>query len=324
MRNPIFQYSAVTEQGRDYYHDGTSHAIHHHNSSQTLCGIGQHELSNTLWTSLGEHDGVVSCETCLSELKKHDVVGKYAGPRPFIEKVVIVDGIVLDDFGWGVFDRSYEHFFAYGFHASGTVLGIGRKLSSNSLTSWGELQTTIYAHWIMSLDSYQEDGPYCWLAWRKTNVSDPAFPSLKVVSYEVTVLRHDAWPMLDDQDMETEYSCKRLRDWYSGSKKLGRPATTDDLDPEYAPGYTVRGIPKGHSESTCLEWPTSDFEEALSLLNKWDSNGATEIEISGDSCSVSKEQLDAGAAKIIKYGIRKHGRSVPFHNFLDWYQLKEG
>ncbi|MDH4602500.1 hypothetical protein [Pseudomonas syringae] len=258
----------------------------------------------------------------MSELEKHDVVGRYAGPRPFIDKVVVVDGIVLDNFGWGIFDHSYEHFFAYGLHASGKVLEIGRKLSNNMLTTWGELQTTIYAHWNMPLDSHQEDGPFCWLAWRKTDESDPSFPSLKVIPYKVTVLRHDAWPILVDQDMETEYSCRRLRDWYCGSTKLGRLATTDDFDPEHAPGYTLRGIPKGDSESTCLEWPTSDFEEALSQLRKWHSAGATEIEISGDSFSVSKEQLDAGAAKIIKYGIRKHGRSLPFHNFLEWYQLK--
>ncbi|WP_152972367.1 hypothetical protein [Pseudomonas sp. RIT-PI-o] len=260
----------------------------------------------------------------MSELIQHNVVGMNAGPRPFINEAVVVDGVVLNDFGWGVFDRSYEHFFAYGYHAPGTVLEIGRKLSGNSLTSWGELQTTIFAHWTMSVESEPQDGPYCWLAWRKSAESDLTFPSLKIVPHEVTVLRHDAWLILGEQDMETEYSCRRLRDWYSSSTKLGRPATLDDFNPEYAPGYTLWGIPEGDSETTCLEWPTADFEEALRFLSKWDLAGATQLEISGDSISVSKDQLEAGATKIIRHGIRNHGRDVPFHNFLEWYQLREG
>lgn len=321
MSNPIFHFSTLTEDGHDGNHTGPSHAIHQ-NSERTLCGIGPQELDCALWGRLSELDGVVTCEACMSELVKHNVAGMYAGPRAFVTEAIAVDGVVLDNFGWGVFDDSYEHFFAYGFHAPGTVLEIGRKLSQNSLTCWGELQTTIFAHWSMPLEGSQGDTPYCWLAWRKTAESDLTHPSLMVIPHEVTVLRHNAWPILAEQGMETEHSCRRLRDWYSSSTKLGRPATLDDFDPADAPGYTLRGIPKGASESTCLEWPTSDFEEALSQMSKWSLACATDLEISGESVCLSKQQLEAGAAQIIRHGIKHHGRDVAFHNFLEWYQLK--
>lgn len=322
MRNPIFNFSTVTEEHADSDYTGPTHAIQNNDSERTLCGIVPYELECARWASLHEHDGVVSCESCMSELEEHNVAGMYAGPMGFVGKAVVVDGVVLNEFGWGVFDDSYEHFFAYGFHPPGTVLGIGRKLSSNNLTSWGELQTTIYAHWRVPLDCCEEDASYCWLAWRKTDESDPMFPSIKIVPYEVTVLRHEAWPLLDEHDMEMEYLCRKLRDWYSSSTRLGRPATMDDFDISYSPGYTIFGNTMGCSEPTCLEWPTSDFEEALSLLNKWESAGAINLKLYGDSCWVSKEELDAGAKTIIRYGIRKHGRSLPFHNFLEWYRLK--
>jgi hypothetical protein len=324
MRNPIFQFSTLTEEGDDGDHTGPSHAIHHLNSEKTLCGVGQEEYDCTLWGSLSSHDGVVSCKPCMEELIKHNVVGMYAGPKAFIKEPVVVDGVTLNEFGWGVFDHSFEHFFAYGFHPPGTILEIGRKLSSNRLNFWGEFQTTIYAHWTMSLDIHLTDGPYCWLAWRKSPESDDTFPSLKVVSYEVTVLRHDAWPILNDEGGEAEHACRRLKDWYSGSTKLGRPATPDDFCSEYSPGYTLCGTPEGESESTCLEWPTADFEEAMSQLYKWHQSGATKLEIKGDSVRLSKSQLEASAAQIIRYGIKKHGKGVPFHNFLQWYRLKEG
>lgn len=322
MRNPIFQFSTLTEEGVDGNHTGLSHAIHHLNSETTLCGVEQGEYDGALWESLSRHDGVVSCEACLQELIKHGVVGMYAGPKEFIQDSVVVDGVTLNEFGWGVFDDSFEHFFAYGFHPPGTVLEIGRKLSNNGLKSWGELQTTIFAHWTLSLESHQSEGPYCWLSWRRSPASDEMFPSLKVVPFEVTVLRHDAWPLLDDVDGEVEHACRRLKDWYSGSTKLGRPATPDDFCTEYSPGYTLCGTPEGQSEPTCLEWPTADFEEAMSLLYKWHESGATDLKLAGDSVSLSRDQLEAGAAHIIRYGISKHGKSVPFHTFLQWYQLK--
>lgn len=323
MRNPIFHFSKVTEEGDDYEHSGLSHALHQDDNQLALCGINVQDLYATMWESLAEYDGVVSCETCLAQLKARNIVGMYAGPLAFITKATEVDGVVLDSFGWGVFDRTYEDFFAYGLHAPGKVLEVARKLSGNTLAAWSELQTTIYAHWQLTPGNAQQDGPYCWRGWRKTAQSDADLPSLRVVPIEATVLRHEAWPMLAQQDMETEYACRRLRDWYTSSTKLGRPATLDDFDPKDAPGYTLRGITEGQSESTCLEWPTADFEEVMTQLAKWDAAGATNLEISGESFGITKEYLEAGAAKIIRYGISKHGRDVPFHNFLEWYQLKE-
>lgn len=298
MRNSIYNYTVLTEGGDDDNHfSGTSHAALN-GSDNTICGIAWEALHEITVTCLSTHDGKVSCLACMDDLHNRDLVGKYPGPLPFLIDAVVVDGVVLDEFGgMGSLDDSYEDIFAYGHHEPGRVLNIGRKLSKNKLAEWGELQTTIFAHWLLM--DCQDGSPYCMLSWRKEVDSCSHIPLLKVFAQDVTVLRHEAWPLLKDynHNKEVEYRVRRIKDWYRGSTKLGRPVTPDDLKTEYAPGLTVCGIPKDAEHSTCLEWPTHSFKEAKAQITKWDRDGATKLEIAWGSRVVSKEDLDADAAR---------------------------
>ncbi|EPG9355240.1 hypothetical protein ACKU3Z_030120 [Pseudomonas aeruginosa] len=320
MRNPIFHYSVIASHDGYSFDEGTSHAMQR-KSGKTLCGVDYDDLDCPYGGSLIEYDGLVSCPSCMQVLKDRGV-SMHPGPREFLHTQVEKNGVLLDSFGWGVFDQSYEQFFAYGHHAPGVVLDIARELSRNRLEGWEELQTTIYAHWSASLDVHEKDGPFCRLTWHKTaDDADCYMPSVKVVPCAVTVIRHEAWPVLQTDDMESEHACRRLKAWYLGSTKLGRQATPDDLDTNYAPGYTVCGVPAGGEESTCLEWPTADFEEAMSLLGKWQAAGVTELKLVGQSHRVTLEELNAGGATIIRYGIQEHGRDFPFWDSLAMYRL---
>ncbi|HHK0379481.1 TPA: hypothetical protein ACQQJB_003655 [Pseudomonas aeruginosa] len=322
MRNPIFQYSVIATHDGDDLNEDSSHAMQR-NSGKTLCGANYDDLDCPYGGSLIEYDGLVSCTSCMQALKDRGV-GRHAGPREFLRNQVEINGVLLDSFGWGVFEQSYEQFFAYGHHAPGVVLEIARELSKNRLDGWEELQTTIYAHWSRAYELHEEkNGPYCCLSWRNTAEADDDdyLPTIKIVPCAVTVIRHEAWPLLQKRDRETEHACRRLKAWYLGSTKLGRQATPDDLDTNYAPGYTVCGVPAGSEESTCLEWPTADFEEAMSLLSKWQAAGATGLKLVGQSHRVTLEELNAGGATIIRYGIQEHGRDFPFWDSLAMYRL---
>lgn len=322
MRNPIFNYSVIADFSNSRSDGELSHAAHGSDMDQMLCGKSSATFDCPSYDSLTEHDGLVSCPECMRVLQER-CVGRYAGPMDFLSTSVVKNGVVLDYFNAGVFDQGYEQFFAYGHHAPGVVLGIAREMSMNRLEGWEELQTTIYAHWSAPLEAPENDGPFCRLTWHKTADEEGYNPTLKVFPRQITVIRHEAWPLLKKHGTETEHACRRLKAWYLGSTKLGRVATPDDLDIQYTRGYTVCGVPAGSTESTCLEWPTADFEEAMQLLGKWEAAGATGLKLVGWSCGISIEELRAGGATIIRHGIREHGRDFPFWEFLDMYQLVE-
>lgn len=314
MRNPIYQYSVITERGSDGDHTGTAHASHNGQHDLMLCGRSRQSMGRALCESLSVHDGIVSCDGCMSALKERKLVGLHAGPRSFTSTAKIQNGVLIDNFGGeGKIDPSFENFFAYGHHEAGAVLDIAREIAKNRLKEWDEVQITIFAHWT---EHHADNGSYCWRSWRMTEEAMPSFPSSKVVPYEVTVIRHQSWPLLHQYDMNTERSCRRLKDWYLGSTKLGRPVTPGDLDLNFTPGYTVCGLPLGSTEWTCLEWPTADFEEAMTLLGKWETYGATELELFSRGWGLSFEDLKEEYAVIIRRGIQEDGPDLPITDLL--------
>ncbi|ELG7182087.1 TPA: hypothetical protein ACP3ZG_001578 [Pseudomonas aeruginosa] len=322
MRNPIFQYSVVSESSHSRFGGAPSHAAHKSNLEVMLCGVSRAIFGCASSESLAGLDGVVSCPECMRVLQERGV-GSYAGPLGFLPTSVVKNGVLLDYFSVGIFDQGYEDFFAHGHHAPGVVLGIAREMFMNRLEGWEELQTTVYAHWSASIEAHEKDGPFCRLTWHKTADEEGYNPTIKVFPRQITVIRHEAWPLLEKHGTETEHACRRLKAWYLGSTKLGRVPTPDDLDIRYTRGYTVCGVPSGSTENTCLEWPTAYFEEAMQLLGKWEVAGATGLKLVGWSCGISLEELRAGGATIIRHGIREHGRDFPFWEFLDMYQLAE-
>lgn len=310
----IFRFSCIETVLDEHYTPGPSHAKCN-SAESTLCGLSSDEYGGGVQSSLAYVDGHVSCETCMAELQKLNLVGAYAGPLAFVKEMVQIDGVVLENFGWGVFDQAYEHFFAYGHHAPGVVLGLARKLSHNKLIGWEEHKTTIYAHWHSPFEPQSSDPLFCYRTWRKTEKPDDN-DTLKVVPFEVTVIRFEAWPLLNEWDSETDYNCLWFKAWYDGSTKLGRAATPADIDSGEAPGFVVHGKPQGASDELCLEWPTPDFDLAIANMTKWHNAGATNLCILSHGLGLPKESLTPDVISLIQRGLRIHGRDMYISDIL--------
>lgn len=310
----IFRFSCVETVLDEHDTPGPSHAMCH-SAEATLCGLMQDQHEGWCLSSLAHVDGHVSCDTCMAELRKLDLVGAYAGPLAFVKGPVEIDDVLLDDFGWGVFDQAYEHFFAYGHHEPGVVLEIARKLSQNKLIGWEEHKTTIFAHWHSPLESLGTDPLFCYRVWHKVDKPTDT-ETLKVVPFQVTVIRFESWPLLHEWDGEADYDCLWFRAWYDGSTKLGRAATPADIDSAEAPGFVVHGKPKSAADESCLEWPTPDFDLAIEKMTEWHNAGATNLCILSHGLALPKDMLTPDVISLIQRGLRVHGRGMYVSDLL--------
>jgi hypothetical protein len=294
----ILQYSLIGTELEDGT-PGLSHAASHQTDG-TLCGLSLDDFDVLKLSSLAHADGAVDCEACMAELRKLDLVGKYAGPLPFVTEPKVVDGIQLEDFGWGVFDETFEPFFAYGHHEPGVVLELAQKLVKNNLIGWEEHRTTIYAHW-RSYSPGKYDPPFCYRVWCKTGTPDDD-QTLRVDRHDATVIRYEAWPLLGMEDRQAEYYCRWIKAWFEGTTKLGRAANPADMDSKDTPGFVVYGKPFGGTVARCLEWPVPRLEFALKRMNDWHSAGARELSILNHGISLPMEMLTPEVVSRIQRG----------------------
>jgi len=291
--------------------------------TRTLCG--RPITLNSDLESLRAAGGSVTCQTCSRVLSKRNVHDTYIGPTAFLPSdSLVIDGLLIREFGWGGLDRRFESFFAYGHTKPGMLLKAARRLVSNDLPGWEEHQISAHEYWVSTPDL--DAGEVCHLQFGWTaELEDDYFTLHRSRPLEITVLRHEAWELIEPEKVdlrrETEYQVRKVRDWYRGARQLGRPATPYDMEATYLPGYTVVGILSGDNEELCLEWPTSNFEEAMESIQSHEQRGATSLSLVGDGCSIGLEALKGDAGMIIRYGIRKHGPDVPFHQFLEWYEV---
>lgn len=320
MKNPILSYFCQRQVGPGV--PSTTHATDG-DMTRTLCG--RPVPLNSDLESLRDAGGAVTCQTCSRVLKKRKVHDAYIGPTSFLpSNSMVIDGLVLREFGWGGLDRGFESFFAYGHTQPGKLLEVARQLVCNDLPGWEEHCISVHEYWVSA--PALDDGQICHLQYGWTpELEDDYFTLHRSRPLNVTVLRHEAWELVEpdkaDLRRETEYQVRKVKDWYRGARQLGRLATPHDMEATYLPGYTVVGIPPGESEELCLEWPTSNFEEAMESIDLHEQRGATSLTLAGDGCSIGLEALKGDAGMIIRYGIRKHGPDVAFHQFLDWYEV---
>ncbi|EPJ5561311.1 hypothetical protein L4P27_006057 [Pseudomonas aeruginosa] len=316
MAANIFYFSRVEMDLDEHDTPGPSHAKNS-SADSTLCGLNtDDEYGGWVHSSLADVDGHVSCEKCMAELQKLNLIGAYAGPLAFVKESVQIDGILLEDFGWGVFDQAYEHFFAYGHHEPGVVLGLARKLSHNKLIGWEEHKTTIYAHWHSPFEPQSRDPLCCFRTWGKTD--RPADnDTLKVVPVEATVIRFEAWPLLHERGRAADYDCLWLKAWYDGSTKLGRAATPADIDSADTPGFVVHGKPQGAIDELCLEWPTPDFDLAIAQMTEWHNAGATNLGILNHGIELPMDSLTPDVISRIRRGLRVYGRDMHLSDILE-------
>ncbi|MDV6920683.1 hypothetical protein FA571_29235 [Pseudomonas aeruginosa] len=290
------------------YTPGLSHAMLD-SAEASLCGIGRNHFGSAIYSGLARVDGQVGCKDCMAELERLNLVGGYAGPRTFVMDRTEVDGVLLESFGWGVFDKAYEHFFAFGHHEPGVVLEIARRLAGNALAGWGEHHTTIYAHWMPPSEDGETGAPCCYRLLRKSETLHPHDTEpLRVEPIEVTVLRYEAWPLLQERDGDADYECRRFKAWFDGSTKLGRAPTPADIDAGDAPGFVVYGMASGSTEKCCLEWPTPDFDVALKQLAEWRQVGATELHILNHGSLLPMSMLTPDVNALIQHGLKVYGR----------------
>lgn len=311
----ILHFSCVETVINEHCAPGSSHAKR--DSAQfTLCGLSQDDYGVGVQSSLVYVDGHVSCETCIAELRTLNLVGTYAGPLAFVKGPVEIDGVCLENFGFGVFDQSYEQFFAYGHHGPGVVLELARNLSQNKLIGWEEHKTTIYAHWQSPLEPRDNDPLYSYRLWRKSDKPDDS-ETLKVVPFEVTVIRFESWPLLHEHDGKADYDCLWFKAWYSGSTRLGRAATPADIDPCEAPGFVVHGKPQGADDESCLDWPTPDFALAMRQMTEWQAAGATDLSILNNGMMMPIDMLTPEVVSLIQRGLRVYGRDMYVSDILE-------
>lgn len=314
----IFNFTCVETVLDEHYTPGPSHAKRNFEAF-TLCGLSSEDyVGGGAISSLAYVDGHVSCDTCMEELRKLNLVGTYAGPLAFVKGTVEIEGVLLEDFGWGVFDHAYEHFFAYGHHEPGVVLGLARKLSRNKLIGWEEHKTTIYAHWL-PLSPQPDDNDRlscCYRTWRQADKPDDV-ETLQVVPFEVTVIRFEAWPLLQEWDGKAAYDCLWYKAWYEGSTKLGRAATPADIDFGEAPGFIVYGKLEGNTEESCLEWPTPDFDLAIRQMYEWHSAGAADLQILNYGLAFRMEELTPNVVSLIQHGLRVYGCDTYLFDILE-------
>lgn len=318
LRNPIHAYSAQMHWDENI--PQTLHATDR-DGELTLCGrpIG----IQTCWQSLQDAGGSVSCKTCTRVLKARNIYDSYIGPTTTIFKgECFVSGeVILNNFGWTPPDRTFEHYFAYGHLPSGRLLKVARELTSNDLLGVEEYQTTIYEHWCThTTDS--DDEPHCFKMYDlKPETDNSCVVQHMSRQIQITVLRHEAWPLIipgpNQEVREVEYDVRLFCDWYRGARQLGRPITPSDIEIDNLPGFTVIGIPDGEADVVCLEWPTADFEGALTSTVRHAESGVTKIEICGDGIAISLEQLKRGVANQIRRSLRRYGPDLSLQSCLE-------
>lgn len=311
MDNIVFDYFCIDDEDEDGK-SINSHAVYDDDDS-TLCGISRSSFDGWIISSLADRDCHVACDKCASELRELNI--SYAGPLPFIVGSKQINGILLEDFGCVIPDRSYEHFFAHGRHEPGAVLELARMLSRNELSEWEEHYITIYAHWI-PFSSINADPDFCYRIWHTSDIPGDD-KTLKITPLDVTVIRHKAWPLLSKPDGKIEYECLHLKSWLAGSKKLGRKITPADVDVSIAPGFAVYGKPIGSEKSRCLEWPTPDFDLALRQIEKWSQAGAKELSILNHGMAVPMEMLTPETVSMIQCGLRSYGRDCYISDIIE-------
>ncbi|MFK4136569.1 hypothetical protein ACI2KR_30525 [Pseudomonas luteola] len=227
------------------------------------------------------------------------------------------DGIQLIDFGWyGTSDT--EHFFAVGHLPQGMLLSHIRKLTGHHLIGWTEHLVTVYQHWHKPLNQPWDQEPLmCWSTYSLNEKSPTNEPYRKRHAIKATVLRHCAWEFMDTskyQEMQKlNYACKRFKDWYTGlTMTQNRTLQPWDVLYDFLPGFCVFGIMEGRLQEALLEWPLSNFGDALWIAQEWGKKGASQLSISYNGVAFMLEDLTVDRIQNINRAIKSHGLHVSF------------
>jgi len=249
------------------------------------------------------------------------------GPVLFKGLTAQNDNMTLVDFGWagmGIHEESCaEHCFAIGHLPAGVLLGLARTQTGNTLLNWEEAHITVYQYWyppIEQIGGIADETPFCWsnFSLRPDKPSDALRDAFVIPA---TILRHGAWAIECGPGVRVanllKFHCARHRDWLTGAVE-GAAVSPSDLNLFGQPGYSVIGVQKnrGAQDEQLLEWPTGDFEEAISQMQVWRQRGATGLTLLRHDIGVTDADLRPDVIAKIRRYIRECGPDVYLNDLL--------
>lgn len=211
--------------------------------------------------------------------------------------------------------KGAECVYAVGLLQEGQLLEVAQQYLQNKLINWEECRVTVYQCWYTSTssdDTVEAPASYCYC----TLAIPGAVNCAAITAFSATILRHK-----HHNSPETEYDCSRFNDWFAG---LGVAIHPTQLTYFETPGIAVLGEPPGLPSERMLGFPTADFEEALTIAERWKMLGATNITLCTDGLGMEYKLFDEQFVRQARAFVAKYDFQPGLFSYMDtWLNRKE-
>lgn len=240
---------------------------------------------------------------------------------PDIQFGIQPDGTVLDDLGWDGFNFArrfgVEPFIGLsGFDSETHFMGRMKGISRSPLTDWMPIRMRLYLCWFKPLsEKYPKSIPspdetyFCQAMWR----AEPDAEAIKVMQFDVFVLRHKAWRLATD-GRDVAFQCERQRSY---AEAICIRANKDPSDPHIMEGITDAGFYLTGIKPTDaslmevhLTWPTADLSTAISRADQLAQEGHTKIMLWEGGVGLSVTELSASDRRSMLKQFLNYGEEI--------------
>ena len=211
--------------------------------------------------------------------------------------------------------KGAECVYAVGLLQEGQLLEAAQRYLENKLINWEECRVTVYQYWYTSTsgnDTTKAPASYCYC----TLAAPGAVNCAAITTFPATILRHK-----HHNYPEMEYECSRFKDWFAGLDVEVNPTQLTYFE---TPGIAVLGEPPGLPSERMLGFPTADFEEALTVAERWKMLGATNITLCTDGLSMEYKLFDEQFISQARAFVAKYDFDPGMFSYLDtWLNRKQ-